>query len=302
MCLSRIRICRDELARTAIRALSRNGGTQHALLDCAGRREERCQGRPLVHHVHNGPLRHLAAGPVLRSVLEGFPIAVLTAQDQNRPVAEDVSTLIEQERGALADFLETLTRDEWLSASLCSEWTVQEVAAHVSFAPTVRLRTILVALARDGFRANRTSARLSREWAAQRGPEAIVAGLRDPDSINNPTPGTRLVDVLADTITHHLDVRVPLDRERPAPVEATGIALTSYTRQGLPLSLAFGRNPKATAKGLRLVAEDIGWSHGEGPAVTASSSALVRALTGRSVRRSELSGAGAELLFGRLDR
>lgn len=237
-----------------------------------------------------------------RSGLEGCPIAVRTAQDQNRPVAEDVSTLIEQERGALADFLETLTRDEWLSASLCSEWTVQEVAAHVSFAPTVRLRTILVALARDGFRANRTSARLSREWAAQRGPEAIVAGLRDPNSINNPTPGTRLADVLADTITHHLDVRVPLDRERAAPVEATGIALTAYTRQGFPLSLAFGRNPKATAKGLRLVAEDIGWSHGDGPVVTASSSALVRALTGRSVRRSELSGAGADLLFGRLDR
>lgn len=223
-------------------------------------------------------------------------------QDQNRPVAEHVSTLIEQERGALADFLETLTRDEWSSPSLCSEWTVQEVAAHVSFAPTVRLGAMLVALAREGFRANRTSARLSQGWAAQRGPEAIVAGLRDPDSINNPTPGTRLADVLADTITHHLDVRVPLDREREAPVEATGIALNSYTRLGFPLSLAFGRNPKATAKGLRVVAEDIGWSHGDGPSVTASSSALVRALTGRSIRRSELAGAGADLLFSRLDR
>lgn len=214
-------------------------------------------------------------------------------------MAEDVSTLLEQERGALANFLETLTRDEWSTPSLCSEWTVQEVASHVSFAPTMRMGTLLRALARDGFRANRTSTRLSREWA-DRGPEAIVAGLRDPGSINNPTPGTRLADVLADTITHHLDVRVPLDRERPAPVEATGIALTAYTRLGLPLSLAFGRNPKATAKGLRLVAEDIGWSHGDGPAVTASSSALVRALTGRPVRRSELSGAGADLLFGRL--
>ena len=230
----------------------------------------------------------------------GCPIAVGASPDQNRSVAEDVSALIEQERGALADFLETLTLDEWLTPSLCTEWTVQEVASHVSFAPTARMGTILGALVKDGFRANRTSARLSREWA-QRGPEAIVAGLRDPDSINNPTPGTRLADVLADTITHHLDVRVPLDQERPAPVEATGIALTVYTRQGFPLSLAFGRNPKATAKGLRLVAEYIGWSHGAGPEVTASSSALVRALTGRPVRRSELSGAGADLLFGRLD-
>ena len=216
-------------------------------------------------------------------------------------MATDVSTLIEQERHALADFLETLTRDAWSTPSLCSGWTVQEVAAHVSFAPTVRLGTLLKELARDGLRANRTSARLSREWAADRGPEAIVAGLRDPHNIDNPTPGTRLADVLADTVTHHLDVRVPLDQERPAPVEATGIALTAYARMGFPLSLAFGRNPKATAKGLRLVAEDIGWSHGEGPAVAASSSALVRALTGRRVRRSELTGPGADLLYGRLD-
>lgn len=223
------------------------------------------------------------------------------APDQNRSVAQDVRTFLEQERSALADYLETLTADEWSTPSLCGEWTVQEVASHVSFAPTVRLGTLLRTLAKDGFRANRASARMSREWAAQRGREAIVAGLRDPGSINNPTPGTRLADVLADTITHHLDVRVPLDHERPAPVEATGIALTAYTRMGFPLSLAFGRNPKAMAKGLRLVAEDIGWSHGDGPGVTASSSALVRALTGRPVRRSELSGAGADLLFGRLD-
>ena len=217
-------------------------------------------------------------------------------------MATDVRDLIQQERGALADFLETLTPDEWSSPSLCGDWTVQEVAAHVSFAPNVRIGTILKALAQDGFRANRASARMSREWAAHRGPEAIVAGLRDPESINNPTPGTRLADVLADTITHHLDVRVPLNQERPAPVEATGIALTVYTRLGFPLSLAFGRNPKATAKGLRLVAEDVGWSHGDGSEVTAASSALVRALTGRPVRRSELSGAGADLLFGRLNR
>ena len=73
---------------------------------------------------------------------DGCPIAVGTAQDQNRSVAEDVSTLIEQERWALADFLETLTRDEWLTPALCSEWTVQEVASHVSFAqPSERGRS-----------------------------------------------------------------------------------------------------------------------------------------------------------------
>ena len=93
-----------------------------------------------------------------------------------------------------------------------------------------------------------------------------------------------------------------MGKARQAPAEATGIALTRYTRMGFPLSMAFARNPKATAKGLRLVADDIGWSHGDGPEVTASSSALVRALTGRGVHRTEISGTGAALLLGRLHR
>ena len=78
-------------------------------------------------------------------------------------MATDVRALLEQERAALADFLETLTPTDWQTASLCSEWTVQDVASHVSFAPSLRLGTLAKALARDGMRANRTSARLSRE-------------------------------------------------------------------------------------------------------------------------------------------
>ena len=69
---------------------------------------------------------------------------------------------------------------------------------------------------------------------------------------------------------------------------------------GVPQALAFGRNPKRTARGLRLVADDIGWEHGEGPLVTAPSSALIRALTGRPVGNDELSGPGAAQLTARL--
>jgi len=214
-------------------------------------------------------------------------------------MSDDVWPLIEQERLALADFLETLTPAEWSTPSLCGEWTVQEVASHITWANTVPLGDLVTAIARDLLRANRTSARLAREWS-QRGPEAIVAQLRDVDSGRHLTPGTRPGDVLADTITHHLDVRVPLGRERPAPVDATGRALTAYTRMGFPLNLAFGRNPKATAKGLHLVADDIGWSHGEGPPVHGSSSALIRTLTGRTVGPDELTGEGAGELYARL--
>jgi hypothetical protein len=69
---------------------------------------------------------------------------------------------------------------------------------------------------------------------------------------------------------------------------------------GFPQALAFGRNPKATARGLHLVAEDVGWEHGQGALVRAPSSALIRALTGRPVGDGELSGPGAAELYARL--
>jgi hypothetical protein len=92
------------------------------------------------------------------------------------------------------------------------------------------------------------------------------------------------------------DTREPLGRERLAPPEPTRRALTTYVGMGIPQALAFGRNPKATARGLRLVVDDVGWEHGEGPLVTAPSSALIRALTGRPVGAGESSGPGASQL------
>ena len=214
-------------------------------------------------------------------------------------MGDDAWALVDAERLALADFLSGLAPDEWSVPSLCGEWTVQEVAAHLAFTNTMPLRTLFRELARDRFRANRTNARLAREWA-RRGPEAIVGRLRDVADAHAHTPVTRPQDVLADFLCHNLDIRRPLGRERPAPPEPTRRALTTYVGMGIPQALAFGRNPKATARGLHLVADDVGWQHGEGPVVAASSSALIRALTGRPVGDDELSGPGAAQLYARI--
>lgn len=214
-------------------------------------------------------------------------------------MSDDVWELVNVERLTLADLLATLGPDEWHTPSLCGAWTVQEVAAHLAWSNVTGLGTLIRELARDRLRANRTNARLAQEWA-RRGPDAIIARLRDLDDVEHRTPVTRPGDVLADFLTHNLDIRVPLDRERSAPVEVTRRALTTYTGMGFPQRLAFGRNPKATAKGLRLVAEDVDWAYGDGPEVRATSSALLRAMTGRPVRRDELAGAGADQFYARL--
>jgi uncharacterized protein (TIGR03083 family) len=44
----------------------------------------------------------------------------------------DIWTGISAERGALADDLANLTPAQWDTPSLCSEWTVRDIVAHVS--------------------------------------------------------------------------------------------------------------------------------------------------------------------------
>lgn len=43
---------------------------------------------------------------------------------------------VRSERLSLADTLATLTPEQWATQSLCSEWTVRDVAAHLAMIPT----------------------------------------------------------------------------------------------------------------------------------------------------------------------
>jgi hypothetical protein len=52
--------------------------------------------------------------------------------------------------------------------------------------------------------------------------------------------------------------------------------------------------------GLRLVAADVGWSHGDGPEVSGSGEAILLAASGRGVAINELSGDGVGLLRTRV--
>ena len=92
---------------------------------------------------------------------------------------------IDQQRADLADFLETLTADQWAAPSLCTGWTVRDVAVHVtqSAAPWA---TFAVQAVRSGFRFNamvaqaarRTPAHPRRSWRRCGGWSAVADGRR----------------------------------------------------------------------------------------------------------------------------
>ncbi|HSX99253.1 MAG TPA: maleylpyruvate isomerase family mycothiol-dependent enzyme, partial [Streptomyces sp.] len=85
----------------------------------------------------------------------------------------------EAERLSVADLLDGLDGPDWGEASLCTGWTVHDVAAHL----TLSTRTTLLGTIRGAIRArgdwNRMEFDLARERAARFGPAVLVAQIRE---------------------------------------------------------------------------------------------------------------------------
>lgn len=211
----------------------------------------------------------------------------------------DVGLLVAAERRTLADFLDTLAPTDWDVPSLCPAWRVRDVVAHIGYGPTEPHVATLLAVARGGFRVNHVVAESARRWGRQE-PAALVRRLREIADDRRAPVFVTFTHVLADLVAHDLDIRRPLRRPRPMPPEAFRITADLLVRVGGPLAAVFARSPRSTVQGLRLVAEDVDWAHGEGPEVRGSAEALLLAMTCRPVERGELTGPGASTLLARI--
>jgi len=212
---------------------------------------------------------------------------------------KELPQLIKAERLALIDYLETLGPAEWATPSLCGEWTVQDVAAHIAWAPVLKPLKQLVPLAKSGFRLNKASADMAKVWA-QRGPEEIVAQLRSNAASGAKPPGVPEIAVLVDAVVHAIDIRRPLNSPRAVPPEAFAQVADFSINSKWPMTISVGGSARKRLTGIQLVAEDYDWSHGEGPPVRAQGEAVLRVLYGRQVTRDELTGEAADQLATRL--
>lgn len=206
---------------------------------------------------------------------------------------------IRTERLALIDYLETLRPDEWATPSLCDGWTVQDVAAHLASAPAMGAGATFLAAARAGFLPNKTTADSARRWS-RRGPEAILAQLRENAASGAKPPGVPEVAALVDAVVHPLDIRRPLGSSRPVPRAAFAPAATFCANTRWPASLMVGGKVRARIAGLRLVVDDADWTWGEGDEVHGGTDAMILMLSGRPIGADELTGPGAETLYARL--
>jgi uncharacterized protein (TIGR03083 family) len=207
--------------------------------------------------------------------------------------------LIRAQREGFIATLEELTPEQWLVPSLCTQWRVVDVAAHLAWAPVTGATAGAAALVRNGFSTNRMLARLAVGWSA-RGRSAILEQLRD-----NARTGARPfpmppIAALADAVVHGLDVRRPLGLPREVPTESLAPLAAFAFSTPWPLNAVVGGSARRRVAGVRLVATDADWTHGTGPEVRASAEDLLLVLHGRAPRPEDLSGPGAATLLARL--
>ena len=201
----------------------------------------------------------------------------------------DVWPLVHAERAALIDDLEHFDDHRWETRSLCREWTVHDVVAHlVDTARTTRLG-FLVGLARARFDFDRQNSRgVERERRAS--PEETLEQLRRVASRTSGPPApldTRLVE----EVVHGEDIRRPLGLTRSYPREAVVRSLRLQART--PAS--FGGAKELVAR-VRLTAADADVSIGDGPEVSGTALSLLLAVSGRRVALDDLDGPGLDAL------
>lgn len=202
----------------------------------------------------------------------------------------DLMTMARAERADFAEFLATLTPQDWEAPSLCTKWTVKDVVAHVISYEELGTLGLLKRFAKGWIvRANQVGV----DEFASLSPQQLLEFLRDHLQPRGLTAGFGGMIALVDGTIHHQDIRRTLGRPRVVPAE----------RLERVLGLVPG-NPRLGAgrriRGLRLRANDIDWTHGRGPEVTGPGEALLMAMSGRPAALADLDGAGLGTLAGRL--
>ena len=203
----------------------------------------------------------------------------------------DIWPTIHAERRALADDLANVTADQWTTHSLCSDWSVHDVLAHMLATAKMTPPKFFVKFAGSGFNFPRFSNReIAVEGAA--GPVATLAAFRAAESRTSAPPGPK-TSWLGEVIVHSEDIRRPLGIAHEYPVEAVTEVIKFYSNS----NAIIGGKDRVT--GLTLRATDTSFSIGDGPVVEGPALALLLATTGRRSALSELTGPGVATLTER---
>jgi uncharacterized protein (TIGR03083 family) len=206
--------------------------------------------------------------------------------------APDYWKLIHAERARIADMLTKLDEEAWQTGSLCSNWSVEQVVAHLTAAADTGKLAWIWSMVRAGFNAAKHNERqLSRYLGST--PAETIERFRN-SVMNTVAPTNDFGAWLGEVIVHGQDIARPLGIDlEPDPVAVREVAHFFVARD-------FAVNSRSVAKGLALEATDDAFRSGNGPVVRGELLNLVMAMAGRADAWANLEGDGVEELRRRI--
>lgn len=198
------------------------------------------------------------------------------------------------EREDFANLLAGLSPAQWEHPTLCERWRVRDVVAHVLSYDELSRWEVVRRFLKGGLVPDRINAIGVAEYST-RSPEQLTELMRaciPPRGLMSAFGG---MPALVDGTIHQQDIRRPLGIPRAIPPERLQRVLDFALRA--PAVRGAWR-----ARGLRLVATDLDWSHGRGEEVSGPGEALLMAMAARPDALNQLSGAGKEILAQRINR
>ena len=194
----------------------------------------------------------------------------------------------------LAERLSEIDGEQWNSPSLCTQWRIRDVLAHLTAGAegAFGFGWILRSTLGHGFNYNRWVA-ADGQRRGQQDPAVTLNAFRSAAANRNAPSGARPVRSLMHVLIHGQDMCRPLGIRRDLP-EAHLVPVANLVKNDVHL---FGA--KTRIAGLKLTATDMDWSHGSGPEVTGPAEALVMMMAGRLVALDDLSGEGTAVLVAR---
>jgi uncharacterized protein (TIGR03083 family) len=195
---------------------------------------------------------------------------------------------IKQERLLLADQLDTFSAEAWNTPSLCGDWTVREVVAHLIVPHKTTIFGFIREMVKAGGSFDKVNTKLARR-EAERSNSELIEDLRSFADGRFTPPGFGSEAPLTDVMIHIQDIFIPLGLSSPSPLEHWSPVLDLLVSKKARKAFVHGKVPD-----VHLVASDLNWSHGAGSDVRGSGAAIALTLSGRSALTTTLEGPGAK--------
>ncbi|NEK59477.1 maleylpyruvate isomerase family mycothiol-dependent enzyme [Geodermatophilus sabuli] len=205
---------------------------------------------------------------------------------------DDLWVSAHAERAALAEDLAGLSPEQWRHGSLCGEWDVEQVVAHLTAAASVDRWQWLRSMLGARFRPDVHN---ERRLAEQRGNTPAETLDRFRAVISSTTaPSGHTPAYLGEVVVHAQDIRQPLGLPRTPSVDALTPVAYFFARRDFTVA------SRSHVAGLQLRATDGPFTTGSGPLVSGPTLALVMSMAGRVPYLDQLDGPGVPTLRSRL--